>query len=173
MERWPKLLPIYLAEHKASVGTPLYTLEEIAKHFDITVQEIEVYSEQIAFRAEVRGVIAEIKDSNSIIRQKAKAQLETYLDNMIPAFMVDTDFPPAEKVKLFKFLQELSETGGSTAEKAKAKLDAVPQNTAPTLNLYLTQASGESVPLSGITIVQEPEPVETVIDSKEEKKDGE
>lgn len=171
MDRWPPLLPMYMAEHEASVGEPLYTLEEIAEHFDITTKDIDRYSEQIAFREEVRASIATIKDSNSVIRQKAKAQLETYLDTIIPIWMSSDEFPDKEKVNIFKHLSELAETGGSGAAKAQAKLDTLSEAKTPSLNIYITPAGGgEAQPVSGITITQEPEKLE---ESEEESKDGE
>ena len=168
MDRWPLMLPMYMAEHEASASTPLYTLEEIAKHFDITVEDIELFSKQVVFRAEVRAAISELKDTTSVLRQKAKAQLEMYLDTFVPQSMVSEEFPSAEKVKLLKFLQEVSETGGSTAVKAKAKLEALPEQKATSLNIFIT-SGGETKPVSGVTITQEEEKDVIVIEQSEEK----
>lgn len=172
MDRWPPLLPMYMAEYESSPTQPIHTIEEIAKHFDITVEDIELFSQQPAFKSEVMALTIELKDSTSVIRQKAKAQLETYLDTVLPTWMVDSDFPAAEKVKTMKFLQELAETGGSTASKAKAKLEALPEQKTPSLNIFITPAGGEPVPVGGVTITQEPDTSKIIDIKKEEDKDG-
>lgn len=164
MERWPKMLPLYVAEYEASASTPLYTLEEIAEHFKLSMEVMERFMQQESFQAEVRASMMELKDTNSIVRQKAKAQLETYIDNLVPQWMVDPEFPAAEKNKTLKFLHELAEGGDVAALKAKEKAGQL-GNGSTTLNLYLTTGSGETKPISGITIDQE------AIEEKEEDKD--
>jgi len=173
MNKWPALLPMHIAEYESSGDLPLYTLEEIAEHFDITVQDIEVFSQQMLFREEVRAFISEIKDSTSVVRQKAKAQLELYLDTLVPVWMVDPDFPPAEKNKTLKFVSELAEAGGSAAQKASAKIAASPEAKAANLNIYMTLPGGETKTVEGVIIEQEPEEVEIIEIKKPEDKDGE
>jgi len=171
MNKWPALLPMHIAEYESSGDLPLYTLEEIAKHFGITLEDIELFSQQLVFREEVRAFISEIKDTNSIVRQKAKAQLELYLDTLVPTWMVDPDFPPAEKNKTLKFVSELAEAGGSAAQKASAKIAALPEAKTSTLNIFITGQNGEATPVQGVTIVQEKEEILVEEIKKQEKQD--
>ncbi len=160
MDSWPALLPLQIAEHEASIGSHLYSIEEIAEHFDISVKQIEVFKDQRSFRAEVRAALLEIKDTNSVIRQKAKAQFEHYLDVYVPLMMNDPMTPPAEKLKLFQFLAKTARVVDDPAEKAKADAKALPTDKATTLNLYLQSPSGDTQKISGITIDQTETPEE-------------
>lgn len=159
MDSWPALLPLYVGECEASVGSPLYTTEEICDHFGITPEHLERYKEQPKFRAEVRAAIQELKDSSSVLRKKAKAQLELYVDKTIPSLMGDSDQPMAEKVKLMRFLAEVSRVLNDPADKARAEAEAakaLPQQVQPVLNLILTAAPGTTV---GAVIPQQAERV--------------
>ena len=157
LETWPNLLPLFIAEYESSIGTPLYTLDEIAEHFDISVEKIELYKQQTSFRAEVRSAIVEIKDSNSTVRRKASAQFENYLDTIVPKWMVDDDFPASEKVKVLQFLAKTGRIVDDPIEKAKAEsANKTPVVQAPTLVINFPPANQM---LSGITITQDGEKV--------------
>jgi hypothetical protein len=164
METWSALLPLSIAEHEAAVGTPLYTIQEICDHFGITEETLGRYKQQPAFRAEVRAALLELKDSNSIVRKKAKAQFESYLDKLIPKFLHDEDFPPSEKVKLLQFLAKTARLIDDPAEKLKIEQEASAKNQQqqqpPSLNLTLQVTQAPASPPQGMTIIyQEPEKV--------------
>lgn len=141
----PALLAFHIAERESS-NNPLWTEEEICEHFDITMEQLAQFKTLPSFRAEVRANLAEIKDSNSHIRRKASAQAELFLDTLVPSWLRDDDFPPAEKVKLMALLLKTGRVIDDPLEKAKAEAEVAaktPQiSQQPTLNLYLTTAPG-------------------------------
>lgn len=157
MKKWPVLLPMHIAEYETNLSAPLYTMEEIADHFGLTIKKIEAFKRQKSFRAEVHASIKEVKDSSSVIRRKAKAQLEMYLDVLIPQWMSDPEFPPTEKVKMFQFLAKTARIVDDPTEQAKAEAKLAVPEKSTTLNLYLQTPSGETTKMTGVTINQEAE----------------
>jgi len=163
METWPPMLPRYIAEYEVSISQsnpPLYDLEEIALTFQLTLERIEKFKEQTAFRAEVRAAILEIKDSDSVIKRKARAQAELYLDVWVPKAMTDPNFPAAEKNKLFMFVSKMGRIIDDPQEKLKldseSKLEGDNNQTTPTIVINLS-SSNSLKDTKGITITQQPE----------------
>lgn len=159
MDKWPASLPLEIAHYESAIGVPLYSLDEIADHFGISVDTIDRYRELPAFRAEVRSSLAELKDTNSLIRRKVRKQAELYFDSFVPKWLNDPDFPPAEKVKLLTLLAKTARVIDDPADKARAEAEAakaLPQQVQPVLNLILTAAPGTTV---GAVIPQQAERV--------------
>ena len=143
-----------MAHHDSSVGTPLYNLEEICDHFDITLDQLETFRQLPAFRAEVRAAILELQDTNSTIRRKVRKQTELYFDTLVPKWLIDESFNNAEKVKLLTLMTKVAKLIDDPAEKAKVEAEVAaksPQQSAPTLNLYLTTAPGQQPPAIDVT----------------------
>jgi len=163
METWPPMLPRYLAEYEVSISQsnpPLYSLEEIASTFQLTLKKIEKFKKQTAFRAEVRAAILEIKDSDSVIKRKARAQAELYLDVWVPTAMSDPNFPPAEKNKLFMFVSKMGRIIDDPQEKLKlesennSKEGDTKNNPTIIINLSGSDSMNDT---KGITITQQSE----------------
>jgi len=160
MEAPPPLLAMHIAEYEAS-NNPLWTMEEIAEHFGITVQDIEHYKTLPTFRAEVRASLETLKDSHAHIRHKAQAQLETYIDTVIPPIMGDPNVNAGDKLKYLQFLATTARVNNDPLEKAKAETaTAKPVTSGATLNLFLTTSPGaQSIPID-ITSVAQPVPID-------------
>lgn len=163
METWPPMLPRYLAEYEVSISQsnpPLYSLEEIASTFQLTLKKIERFKKQAAFRAEVRAAILEIKDSDSVIKRKARAQAELYLDVWVPTVMSDPDFPPAEKNKLFMFISKMGRIIDDPQERLKLESENNKEdNSKNTPTIVINLSSPDSLKdTQGITITPQQEP---------------
>ena len=147
MEAPPPLLAMHIAEYEVSKDSPLWSMEEIAEHFDLTVERIEQYKLVPSFRADVRACIAEIQDSNAHIRRKAAVQLEHYIDNLVPAWLADDACPFSEKVKLMAFLAKTGKLIDDPTEKLRVEAElAKNQNNnggsfQPVLNVSLNLTS--------------------------------
>lgn len=159
LETWPAMLPMYVAEYEVSLGQPLYDYGEIAETFGINVERIDLFKKQPGFRAEVRAAILEIKDSDSVIKRKAKAQAELYLDSWVPKAMSDPAFPSVEKTKLFMFVAKMGRIVDDPQEKIKVEAAvqaSTPQAQIPTITINLTGPKSLDEE-QGVTITQIPE----------------
>jgi hypothetical protein len=156
METPPAYLSFWIAEYEVVKNNNdafiPYTLEQIAEEFHITVEQIEKYKKLPSFRAEVRANIENIKNSSYHIRHKAQVQFEIYLDQIVPKLIKDEETPVSEKIKLLAFLAKTARVNDDPAEKAKAEAEIQSkqpqQQSAPTLNLYLTTGeTKQSIPI--------------------------
>ena len=119
----------------------LWSEEEICEHFEISAEQLERYKKLPSFRAEVQKCLQEVKNSNSHIRHKAAAISEYILDEMVPMWLADPLFPPAEKRQLTALLFKTGRIIDDPVEKAKAEQEVAknaPQVVAPTLNVFLS-----------------------------------
>ena len=142
---WPVGLSLETAIDELVVGEKIMTEEDIASQFDLTVERLRQIKQHPAFRAEVRGHMATIKEDGATIKRKAKLALEFYLDSEVPKWIA-SDASVDAKTKLLQFLAKLS--GMEAAE--KAALDAKTQGQvqqAPSINITLTtQSPMQAVP---------------------------
>lgn len=137
---WPVGLSLETAIDELVVGEKIMTEEDIASQFDLTVERLRQIKQHPAFRAEVRGHMATIKEDGATIKRKAKLALEFYLDSEVPKWIADDKASVDAKTKLLQFLAKLS--GMEAAE--KAAMDAKTQGQvqqAPSINITLTTAA--------------------------------
>ena len=134
---WPVGLSVEIADFETSVGTPISTVEEICKRFDITEEFLTALRGVRAFRNEVRTAIVDLKKTNNTVRRKAALQTENYIDTLCPLWLADPRWPPAEKLKTLMFLAKLGRLIDDPNDKGDAPL--TPNQQAPTLKIILTQ----------------------------------
>lgn len=136
---WPHGLSLEIALDELTVGEKIMSEADLASQFDLTVERLNQIKQHPAFRAEVRGHMATIKEDGATIKRKAKVALEFYLDSEVPKWIADPSASVDAKTKLLQFLSKLS--GMEAAE--KAAMDAKSQGQAsavPSINITLTQA---------------------------------
>lgn len=153
MEELPAVRPTYLIEYPvglavevalneaatANSGSPLFEMEELCKQFDITMEDYARIKNNVAFRAEVRQHLANVKENNGTVKRKAAMAAEFYLDNLVPTWLNDSGTSVDVKLKVVQFLAKMGRLVDDPAEKARLEaLEAsknIKSNSGPSINL--------------------------------------
>ena len=100
--RWPPQLVFDLALGLED------NYEVLATRYDLTPQTIERLFTLPKFRQEVASLSVELRESNAQFKYKAKAQAETYLNDM-DDLMNDRETPPSIKLAIFQAMTKLGD----------------------------------------------------------------
>lgn len=156
-------LEIALYEYnKDTSESEVYTEEDICRHFGITLEYLEKLKLLPSFRQEVIEALKEIKNTNSLVVRKSAIQTQYYVDTLVPLWMHDPGFPPAEKTKLLMFLAKMGRIVDDSTTKKSVEEAKVIEQARPILNLIFS-GNGNPSPTT-ITVEQG-----KVIDAKPEE----
>ena len=147
--QWPEGLVVDYAMMKASEVAglaPLYTLQDIAAMYDITVDTIKALEQNPEFVREARIEMMEIKKSAPHLQKKATMLLEMWLDQQAAVWISQhSDGTLAETLKVIEQITKIS----GLLEKQKAAIEASSPAASgpavPTLNIVLTTPAQVSV----------------------------
>lgn len=140
---WSPALVVDIAINEASSGAPLYTNEDLCEMYNLSIEEFEELRTLSAFKKDVRDALIEVRANGLTPKKKMAILYEYILDNQIPQWLADDEFPATEKVKIFVHLGKGS---GLVVDKPEEKSTA---SQVPTLNIILTQEA----PANTVTIV--------------------
>jgi hypothetical protein len=127
MDAWPVGLSTDIAYVQGD-GAPLYSDDDLCLKYKISLERLGLIREIPAFKLEVDRSRKEIEQCNGTVIKKAALLTEHYIDNLVPEWLTDKNFPPQSKVAVMQFLAKLGRLVDNPVEKAVLEAEAAKKN---------------------------------------------
>jgi hypothetical protein len=92
----------------SSAETPVYTIDELASHWNLTVAEINDFKKDPEFIRQARSEMLLLKKTSSHLQVKASLLLEMWLDHLAPTWLSDPNASVGDKDKVLNSILKVT-----------------------------------------------------------------